>query len=63
MQYVIQNKESNRGKQKKTKKKKRLLDKFNKINKPKETLIKITQMANTKKITIDLADSERIKIY
>jgi len=48
---------------KKLKKKKRLLDKFNKINKPKETLIKITQMANTKKITIDLADSERIKIY
>ena len=61
MQYVIQNKESNRGKQKK--KKKWLLDKFNKINKPKETLIKITQIANTKKITTDLADSERIIIY
>ena len=62
MQYVIQNKESNRGKQNKLKKK-RFLDKFNKINKPKETLIKITQIANTKKITTDLADSERIIIY
>ena len=40
MQYVIQNKENNRRKQKKTKKK-RFLDKFNKINKPKETLIQI----------------------